>query len=99
VGKRQIVIRQSAAESIAKISWYIESKGMFATAEQFADASYDFIEKLADQRKSHRLCRDPDRSALGFKCVSFRKKYTVVFIETDIELAIIEFIPSKLIRW
>lgn len=33
MGRRKINVKQSAAESIAAIAWYIESKGLLATAE------------------------------------------------------------------
>jgi len=54
MGVRQINIRESAAKSIAEISWYLESEGLLATAEKFTEEAYDFISKLGDQRKGYR---------------------------------------------
>ena len=99
MGFRKITVKQSAAESIAAISWFIESKGLIATAEKFSDSVYDYFEKLADKRRSFAVCRDPERALLGLKCVSWRKKYTVVFIESEDEIIICEFISSKQIHW
>ena len=99
MGNRKITVQEKAAEGIASIAWFIESKGMLATAEKFSDAVYDFIETMADTRKSYAVCRESSMAALGYKCISFRKKYTVVFIETDYEIIICEFISSKLIYW
>lgn len=99
MGNRKVIVKRSAAEGIAAIAWFIESKGMVATAEKFTDKVYDFLESLSDERKSYALCRDPQRSLLGYKCVSYRKKYTVVFFETEEEIIIAEFISSKQIRW
>lgn len=99
MGKRKVIIKQSVADSIAKISWYIESKGMLITAEKFSDSVYDFIIKISDDRINYRLCRDPQRASIGYKCVQFKKKYTIVFIESDSEITICEFLPSKLIKW
>lgn len=99
MGKRKIVIRESVTESIAEVAWFIESKGMVATAEKFSDAVYDFIETFADKRIIHALCRDPERNSMNLKCKNFRKKYTIVFIETTEEITICEFLPSKLIYW
>lgn len=81
MGSRKIIVKQSVADSIAAIAWYIESKGMIATAEKFTDHVYDFFYKLADDRKSFSFCRDPKRAVLGYKCVNYRRKYTVVFFE------------------
>jgi hypothetical protein len=33
MGFRKIIIRESAAESIAAISWFLEAEGLLATAE------------------------------------------------------------------
>jgi hypothetical protein len=99
MGKRKIVVRQSVAESIAKIAWYIESKGFVATAEKFSDDVYDFINRLADDRVMHSICKEPVRNLMGQKCKTFKKKYTIVFFETFETITVCEFIPSKLIRW
>ena len=73
MGIRKVTVKKSAAESIAAIALYIESKGMVATAEKFADTVYDYFLKLADTRKSYSVCREPVRASLGYKCVSFKK--------------------------
>ena len=99
MGRRKISIRKNAAESIAAVALYIESKGMVATAEKFTDDVYDFIVSLSDTIKSFAPCRDALRRTMGYKCVPFRKKYTIAFIETDEELLICEFISSKRIHW
>ena len=88
MGKRKIVIKQSVADSIAQIAWFIESKGMLATAEKFSDSIYDYFEKMTDDRRTFAICRDPIRAALGYKCIQFKKKYTIVFIELDTEITI-----------
>ncbi len=72
---------------------------MLATAEKFADDIYDYFLKLADIRKSYAVCREPARAALGYKCISYKKKYTIVLIESDKEIIICEFISSKLLNW
>jgi hypothetical protein len=95
VGQREVIIKESVADSIAEIAWYIESKGLVATAEKFVDDVYDFFIKLADSRRSHAICRDPERALIGYKCIPYKRKYTIVFLESDDELIICEFIPSK----
>lgn len=99
MGSRKIVVQENAAQSIASIAWYIESKGMLATAEKFSDNVYDFIDRLSDTRKSYAVCREPSRAALGYKCIAYKKKYTIVLVESDDEIIISELISSKLIYW
>ncbi|MFT3936631.1 MAG: hypothetical protein QM726_23605 [Chitinophagaceae bacterium] len=97
MGSRKVSVKAHAAESIAAISWYIESLGMLATAEKFVDEVYDYFIKMADTRKSYPACKEQKRAALGYKCIPYKKKYTIAFIETNHELIICEFTPSKLI--
>ena len=52
MGDRKITVKQSVADSIAEIAWFIESKGMIKTAEKFSDHVYDFIGKLSPSIKS-----------------------------------------------
>ncbi len=76
---RQITIKESVAESIAEIAWYIESKGLIDTAEKFTDEVYDYFIKISDSRRIHAICRDPGRALFGYRCIPYKKKYTIVF--------------------
>ena len=96
MGSRKVTIKESVADNIAEIAWFIESKGLIQTAEKFSDKVYDFITRLSDTRRHYAICRDPDRALLGYKCISYKRKYTIVFLETDVELIICEFIPSNI---
>lgn len=98
MGKRKIIVKRSVADGIAQLSWFIESKGLLETAEKYTDKIYDFFETIADDKKSYTFCRDFERALLGYKCITYKGKYTVVFIETQKEIIICEFIPSKLIH-
>lgn len=80
MGQRKVVVKQSVADSIADIAWYIESKGLIATADKFVDNVYDHFLKLANKKKSYPICREPERESLGYKCTPYKKKYTIVFI-------------------
>jgi hypothetical protein len=99
MGSRKIRVLQSAAESIAAISFFVESKGLNATAIKFVDSVYDYIVKLADSRKSFAPCREPVRALLGYKCVPYKKKYVIMFYQTDDEIIICEFVSAKAINW
>ena len=99
MGSRKITVKQSAADSIAEIAWFVQSKGMVKTAEKFSDDAYDFLFTLSKTIKSYPTCKEPIRATLGYKCIPYKKKYTIVFIETDTEIIICEFISSKLIYW
>jgi hypothetical protein len=99
MGNRKVTVRQSAADSIARIAWFVQSKGLVKTAEKFSDDAYDFIFVLSNSIKSYPTCKEPIRATLGYKCIPYKKKFTVVFIETITEVIVCEFIPSKLVYW
>lgn len=97
--RRKVVVKQTAADNIAAIAWFIESKGLLSTANKFTDETYDFFIKLGDKLRAYPICREPHRALLGYKCISYKKKYTIVFIESDSEIIVCEFVSSKLIHW
>lgn len=99
MGNRKVTVQQRAADNIAAIAWFIESKGLVATAEAFTDRVYDFFLQLGNTLKAYPICREPKRAKLGYKCIPYRKKYTIVFIESETELIICEFIAAKMIYW
>jgi len=99
MGRRKVIVKQTAADNISSIAWFIESKGLIATADKFADDVYNYFIRIADKRRSYPVCRHPGRALLGYKCIPYKKKYTIVFIETESEIIICEFISSKLIHW
>jgi hypothetical protein len=99
MGSRKITVKQSAADSIAEIAWFVQSKGMVKTVEKFSDNAYDFLFILSKGIKSYPKCKEPIRATLGYKCIPYKKKFTIVFIETDLEIIICDFIPSKLVYW
>jgi len=98
MGRRKIVVKQTAADNIAAIAWFIESKGLLTTADKFTDDIYDYFIGMSDIRKSYSICRELGSAAMGYKCLTYKKKYTIVFMESEKEL-IREFVSSKLIYW
>jgi hypothetical protein len=72
---------------------------MVKTAEKFSDDEYDFLFTLSKIIKSYPTCKEPIRATLGYKCIPYKKKFTIVFIETESEITICEFMSSKLIYW
>jgi plasmid stabilization system protein ParE len=97
--QRKVTVKKSAAERIAAIALFIEGKGLVRTSEKFSNTLYDFFIKLSDSRKSYPNCREPLRRNLGYKCVTYKKKYTIVFVETETEICICEFLSSKMFYW
>lgn len=98
MGKRKIIVTENAIQNIAEISWFIEGKGLLITAEKYIQNLFRQIEKLSNDTITHSLCRDKSRKLLGQKCINYRKKYTIVFLETDFEIIVLEIVPSKMLK-
>ena len=99
MGKRKVAILDAAADAVAEIAFFIESKGMPQTAKEFVDEAFEFFGKLGDERIVHHPCSYPLWKVLNYRCITFRKKYIVAYLSFKNEIVICEFVPSKLIYW
>lgn len=99
MGKREVSILEPASTAIAEIAWFLEGKGLSQTAKRYVNDIFDFFENLSDTRIEYKLCNYSKWRELGYKCVPYKKKYTIVFSEPETEPVICEFISSKLIHW
>ena len=98
MGKRKISILEPAATAVAEIGWFIESKGLPKTAKKFVDEVFDFFEKLSDERITHKPCSYPKWEMLKYRCITYKKKYTVAYLSHDKEIVICEFVSSKVLH-
>jgi len=98
MGKRKVSILEPAATAVAEIAYFIESKGLPQTAKNFVIEAFAFFEKLSDDRIKHKACAYSSWNNLGYRCVSYKKKYTVAYLSLRHEIVICEFISSKLLK-
>jgi hypothetical protein len=75
MGWREVTVKETVADGIAARAWYIESKGLIATAENFADDVYDFFIKLSDSRRRHAYAAN--RKELFLATSVFRTKRNI----------------------
>ena len=97
MGKRKVTILDTAVESVAKVALFIEGKGMPETAKRFVDNAFAFFDELSNERLVHRPCRHLQWKKLTYRCATFRKKYTVAYLEHSKEIIICEFALTKLV--
>jgi hypothetical protein len=98
MGKRKVTILEPAVEEVARISLYIEGEGLPTTAKRFVDDAFVFFESLSDERIIHRPCKHPAWKGLGLRCVNFRKKYIVSYLDNMDEIIICEFALQKTLK-
>jgi hypothetical protein len=98
VGKRKVSILETAATNIAETAFFIESKGLPKTAKKFVDEAFDFFDKLSDDMIEHMQCRNRKWKRLGYRCITYKKKYVVAFLSLENEVIICDFVASKLLR-
>lgn len=95
MGKRKVTIVKPAVEEVAQIALYLESEGLPKTAKKFVDEDFAFFASLSDERFIHRPCKHPAWKALNLRCVNFRKKYIVSYLDNKSEIIICEFVLQK----
>lgn len=98
MGKRKVTILESAVEGVAHIALYIEGKGMPATAKKFVNEAFDFFGKLGDERATHRPCKHLAWQLLNYRCINFRKKYIIAYLDNSDEIIICDFALQKLLH-
>jgi hypothetical protein len=98
MGKRKVSILEPAATAVAEIAWFIESKGLPRTAKNFVIDAFDFFDKLSDERLEHKPCTYEKWKTLGYRCVSYKKKYVVAYLSQQKEIVICDFVAAKLLR-
>jgi hypothetical protein len=97
MGKRKVSILEQAATSVAEIGFFIESKGLPATAKKFVEEVFEFFEKLSDDIMEHRPCKYERWKNLGYRCANYKKKYIVAYLSLSNEIIICDFVSSKLL--
>ena len=98
MGKRKVTILEPAAETVADVALFIESKGLPQTAKKFVDEAFAFFEKLADERIEHKPCKYNNVwKYLDYRCVTY-KKYVVAYLSQPGEIIICDFVAAKLLK-
>jgi len=58
-------------------------------------ASFRLFASLSDERFIHRPCKHQAWKALNLRCVNFRKKYIVSYLDNKSEIIVCEFALQK----
>jgi len=98
MGKRKVTILEPVVEEVARIALYIEGESLPKTAKRFVDDAFAFFESLSDERIIHRPCKHPAWKGMGLRCVNFRKKYIVSYVDNLDEIIVCEFALQKLLK-
>ena len=97
MAQRKVSILSKAAEEVANVAYYIEGKGLPATAKKFVDSAFLFFDKLGKTPVTHKLCSFPPWKLLGYRCANFRKKFVVAYLDVDDEVIICDFALQKML--
>ena len=97
MGKRKVTILDTTVKAVAEVAFFIEGEGLPQTAKKFVDDAFVFFYKLADERIVHRPCKYLPWKKLTYRCVTFRKKYAVAYLQQSPEIVACEFALAKLL--
>ena len=98
MGQRKVTILDPATEEVARIALYIEAKGLPDTAKKFVNEAFEFFDTLSDERKLHHPCKYLPWALLNYRCVHFRKKYVIAYLDNTDEIIICDFTLQKLLQ-
>ena len=98
MGKRKVSILEPAADAVAVIAWFVESKGLPETAKKFVNDAFVFFSDLSDERIEHKPCSYRQWKDLGYRCVPYKKKYIVAYLSQEKEIVICDFVAAKLLQ-
>jgi len=95
--ERKVTIHETVVEFVAEIALYVEGRGLLETARKFIDDAFSFFEELGDSRITHRPCGYVQWRKLSYRCATFRKKYTIAYLENATEIIICDIALSKML--
>jgi hypothetical protein len=98
LAQRKVTILEKAAEEVAYIAYFIEGEGLPRTSKKFVDDVFIFFQKLGSSQMRHRPCRFHIWKEEGYRCATFKKKYTVAYLDLEQEVIICDFVPHKLLK-
>jgi hypothetical protein len=98
MGKRKVTILEPAVEEIARIALFIEGEGLPKTAKKFVDDAFAFFALISDERFIHRPCKKSSWKALNLRCVNFKRKYLVSYLDNKSEIIICDFALQKTLK-
>lgn len=96
MGKRKVIILEPAATAVAEIAWFIENKGLPLTAKKFVNEAFLFFDHLSDEQFVHKPCNYNRWKRLDYRCVTYKKKYVVAYLNQEKEVVICDFVSAKL---
>lgn len=67
------------------------------TAKKFVDDAFLFFDKISDDRFVRKPCNYNRWETLGYRCVSYKKKYAVAYLSQEKEIIICDFVNAKLL--
>jgi len=98
MGKRKITILETAAIAVAEVAFFIEGKGLPATAKKFIDEAFEYFEKLSDDIAEYRLCTNKKWKGLGYRCANYKGKYVVAFLSLEKEIIVCDFVAARILK-
>ncbi len=98
MGNRKVVIQENAVRRIAETAWHIESNFSALSAKKFIDEIFIVLNKISAPEVTYHPCTYRPWQELGYKCVSFRKKYLIAYLEFESEIIICDFSHAALLK-
>ncbi|NML22507.1 hypothetical protein HHL16_16610 [Pseudoflavitalea sp. G-6-1-2] len=95
VRRKEVSIHRRVIEHISAIASFIKNQGLAQTALKFINDIFDLFSGLSEKRVTHRLCSFPNWRQKNYRCATFRKKYSVAYLDLLHEIIVSDFAVTK----
>ncbi len=90
-----VIFKKRAANSIAKLAFYITEKGYPETSQKYRKRLYQFGHSLALFPDKYPVCKHKVYAKRKYRCVAFEKTYVFVYKLVKNKLIIYNVIHGK----
>jgi hypothetical protein len=80
MAQRKVSIQDKAVDEVASVAYFIEGKGLPATAKKFVDAAFKFFDTLGNDSITYKPCTFALWKELNYRCAPFKKKFVVAYL-------------------
>ena len=98
MAQRKVSILDKAAQEVAHVAYFIESKWLPETAKRFVSDAFHFFESLGDDRVKYKPCSYIFWRMEEYRCAHFKKKFIVTFLDTETEIIVCDFAAQQNIK-
>ncbi len=89
---KRLIIKKRAENAIYRVAQYLASEYFPSTGEKFIHEVIDFCQQYPGLNIQYPLCKNKVLAKHGFSCLTYKRKWVVVFKCTPTEFIVYRFV-------